>query len=98
MTKYEVKIESDEDGFRLIVGSDIDPDRYTFPLEDAEALYDTVKAEIGPWLYERDMAKAKYESGARNIPDERDGYALDDPKHSGFHERMSAAADDREKV
>lgn len=56
MTRYTVKIESDEDGFRLIVGSDIDPDRYTFLIEDPEALYDTVKAEIGPWLYERDMA------------------------------------------
>lgn len=74
MTRYTLKIESDEDGFTLVIGSDIDPDRYRFPIEDPEALYDTVKAEIGPWLYERDMAKSTRTPAAFKCdPDESGG-------------------------
>jgi hypothetical protein len=52
--------------------------------------------------YDRDMydlermagQHAPFECG----PDESGGYEADDPKFEGYHERMSVAADDREKV
>lgn len=66
MTTVEgVKIESDERGFELhlIVDDDpmVDPDTGRMILNVhgvAEELYDAVKNAIGPWLYERDMARA----------------------------------------
>jgi hypothetical protein len=66
MTRYTFKIEADEDDFTIVVGSDIDPGRYRFPVEDPEALYDHVRATIEPWLMERDAAKIEYDRMARS--------------------------------
>lgn len=72
-TRYTVRIESEEDGFHLIVESEIGA-HYTFPLVDPEALYDSVRANIGPWLRERD--EAAYRARAfRCDPDESAGMA-----------------------
>lgn len=71
-----VKIDSDEDGFHLIV--DTDEGTFDFRIQAlAEALYDTVKHEIGPWLYERDMARG---TGVRVTEEDLDAYELGDPK------------------
>lgn len=61
---YEVKVESDERGFELhlIVGAEVETDEQGRVILNihgvAEELYDAVKASIGPWLYERDAARA----------------------------------------
>jgi hypothetical protein len=61
-----VTIESDERGFELhlLVDEDArsdDDGRLVLNIHAvAEELYDAVKREIGPWLYERDKARATY--------------------------------------
>lgn len=72
MTNVEqVKIESDEQGFELhlIVDDDIEVSadgRVILNVHGvAEELYDAVKSGIGPWLYEMEMAKARYKAGVR---------------------------------
>lgn len=67
MTRVDgIRIESDERGFELHL--DLDEDVCTHSSADgtlilnihgvAEELYDAVKSAIGPWLYERDQARA----------------------------------------
>lgn len=105
-TRYNVRIDTDEDGFRLIVGSDIDAERYTFLLADPEALYDHVKGQIGPWIREAEEAKQAVALGlslsaflcSPEDVDESGGYEADDPKHPRFHEMAAWSADLARKV
>lgn len=86
MIAEEIKIECEENGFHLVV------DGETWLIADPEALYDHVKAVIGPWLYERDMAKATMPLGY----DPREAYDLSDPKHPDFHSVHADIWDARE--
>lgn len=85
-----IKIETDEDGFYLVVETRLR--KFSFHLLDPEDLYDKVKAEIGPWLYERDMAKATYPGNVVTFPD-GDAYDADDPKHPDYHSIRSEIFD-----
>lgn len=82
---------------------------YRFRLEDPEVLYDRVKAAIGPWLREREEAFSEFRQAVRSGTrpaaaflcaaediDESGGYAANDPKSPGYHDRMSTLADDRD--
>ena len=99
MIAHTIKIECDERGFTITIdGDSVDPDytagEYTWRIEDPEALYETVKREIGPWLYERDQAKATV---PLSRADEEDAYELSDPKHPRFHSTHVEIWDAREK-
>lgn len=91
----KITIEHDEGGFELHIHSE---DAYvSFNIHAiAEALYDTVKREIGPWLYERDMAKASMPAVFLCNPDESGGYDISDPKHPRFHSTHADIYDNRE--
>jgi len=70
MEAASITVECGEGGFTITIdGDSVDPDyqagRYTWRIADPEALYDHVKAAIGPWLYERDQAKAEYDRAKR---------------------------------
>jgi hypothetical protein len=60
---------------------------------DLDAFYDQVKARIGPYLRERDEAKAEWERWDAGGPspdptfnsDTGEAYELSDPKHPEFH-------------
>jgi hypothetical protein len=109
---HTIKIESDEDGFWLVLEVD-EADPLRVRIEDPEALYDTVKAEIGPWLYERDRAFAEFRAAAKGgigqvvqlfrcNPDEsagldEDAYDPNDPKHPRYHSTHADIWDAREK-
>ena len=93
MNADSIKIEWDEDGCYLII--DIDPVSVSDPnapwtlkqihvrLNDPEQAYDAIKGGIGPWLRERDEAKAEYDRAkragdTRNLSDEDFSAYLDD--------------------
>lgn len=66
MDADSIKIECEEDGFHIVIdGDSVDPDYsagcYSWRITNPEALYDHVKAAIGPWLQERDAAKIEYD-------------------------------------
>lgn len=104
MIADSIKIETDEDGFHLIVeapeedGAFFKQRRFDFRIDDPEALYDAVKAEIGPWLYERDAAQRTFvaQGGYARGFHESGGYATDDPKHPDFHSVHADLWDARE--
>lgn len=80
-TIESVKIETDERNFELHVQTG-EGELFRFLLTDPEALYDLVKAEIGPWLYERDAARATLPVDS----DDREGWATDAERDAGeFH-------------
>ena len=87
MIAEEIKIESEENGFHLVV----DGERWL--IADPEALYDHVKASIGPWLYEMYAAKATMPPSY----DVREAYDPSDPKHSDWHSVHADIWDMREK-
>lgn len=61
MSRYTVSLDWDEDGCTMIVQDDEGSgERYSFRLADPEALYDHVKAQIGPWVRERDEARRAF--------------------------------------
>jgi hypothetical protein len=70
-------VEWDEDGAHLIV--ETGETTLDLRLADPEALYDAVRSGIGPWLYERDRARA-------NRPKREEAYDLSESKHSRHHE------------
>jgi hypothetical protein len=93
----EFKIEHDERGFLLIVYT-AGGDRLAHPISDPEALYDHVKAAIGPWLRERDEARA-------TLPHvDEHGFATSGaewpqditPKHPDYHSIHADIYDQRE--
>ena len=53
-----VRVESDERGFELHIDT-VEDGTLIVNIESCyEELYDAAKREIGPWLYERDQARA----------------------------------------
>ena len=56
----QIEIESDETGFVLVVASAGIVHR--FGIEDPEGLANAVRADILPWLRERDQARAEYQT------------------------------------
>jgi hypothetical protein len=89
MRAERVRIEADECGFVLEVETD-EGEYFSFVLDDAEALYDHVKAAIGPWLYEREQARATMPT--RRLSDEdfeayvADAYGDDFAKAEGMRQ------------
>jgi len=95
-----IRIESDEDGFHLIVCTE-EEDYFNFRIHNvAEQLHKEVLSEILPWLAERDEAQREF----RCNPDEsagmadETGYALEDPKHPTYFDRAVEAWDNRDKT
>ena len=92
MNADSIRIECEEDGFHMLVTMD---SGYVqrFRIEDPEALYDHVKAAIGPWLYERDQAKAEYDAMKRSgdtrlMDDQQFTEYVDDAYGDNFSKRV----------
>lgn len=84
-----IEIDGDEDGFHLVVTTDTGA-KLRLRIADEEQLYDAAKREIGPWLYERDQARATM------TRQEEDAYDLNDPKHPRHHDVFAAISDTKE--
>jgi hypothetical protein len=115
MDAESIRIETDEDGFHLdiTVSEDdwswIEGSTVRLRVTDPEALYDHVKAVIGPWLYEREQASAEFRQAVRSGSgpaaafvcrdvDESDGYDESDPKHPDWYSIHVDHYDMREKA
>ncbi len=98
----DICIESDEDGFCLFItdedsGNSIRVNIQHFVLD----FYKNVQAEIRPYVLEADSARNAVAAGVpleeyldSGYSDEQaSGYALDDPKHPTFHERLADSID-----
>ena len=99
-----IRIETDEGGFYLEVeGVTI------CRIDDPEALYDHVKAAVGPWLYEREQAFAEFRQAVKSGTgpaaaficreediDESGGYDTSDPKHPDYHSIHADLYDNRQ--
>ena len=101
MNADNIRIEWDEDGCYLWLTAQREAGEHDlrFRISDPEALYDHVKAAIGPWLYERDLgtigvdpviARAVYD------PQTSDAYDISDPKPPDFHSVHADIWDARE--
>lgn len=103
MNADSIRIESDEDGFHLIVETD-EGEVFDFRIHDIEEeIYDAVKDGIGPYLYEKASARHLHlvtgEPLHAECPQEwtlGEEYPLYDPKHPDFHDNFSALHDNRE--
>lgn len=86
MIAHATRIESDEDGFHLVI--ETDEGRQQFRLDDPEALYDAARREIWPWLRERDEARAAdmRPPTIDELEEDEGAYDLTDPKHPRHHE------------
>lgn len=82
-----ILIDPDENGFHLILSGEELEYNFTLGLSAALELLRAVKSEIEPWYYE----------GAIIVQHDVGGYSPDDPKSEGYHDRMAAIWDDREK-
>lgn len=98
MNADSIKIECEEDGFWLEIETDAEEpfDRLQVRITDPEALYDHVKAAIGPWLYERDEAQRTRPHYAWPAFAGSGGYETSDPKHPDFHSIHADLYDNRE--
>lgn len=79
-----VLFDADEDGLSLVLsGRDAE---YRLNVQDVlEELYNAVRADVRPWILEREQARAQAVVFACD-PDESAGaYDLSDPKHPDFH-------------
>jgi hypothetical protein len=68
------RIETDEDGMYLVVSTLVDTHRFRLAMPVAEELHDSVRADIRPWLLERDAARYRMQA-FRCDPDESAGLA-----------------------
>ena len=83
MNADSISYEHEEDGVWMLLTLD---EGYVLRVrvqDCAEQLYDRTKAAIGPWLRERDEAKAEYDraqrsADTRNLSDEEFSAYLDD--------------------
>jgi hypothetical protein len=91
MNAERVTIESDEAGFELHV-MDENGDWHIWNIHGiAEDVYDTVKREIGPWLYERDQARSDM---IRRVPEYaawENSFRCDDPERDWVEDQRHAA-------
>lgn len=97
MNADSIKIECEEDGFYLALEVDENLEEGTYRIfariQDPEALYDHVKAAIGPWLRERDAAKIEYDrmkraDDTRLLSDEDFSAYLDDAYGDDWSKRV----------
>jgi hypothetical protein len=97
MDTYAFRIDTDEDGFFLEVTGTDRRDAVVYeeriPIADPEAFYDHVKAAIGPWLYERDMAR---QGRMHEAADAREAYDATDYKHPEWYSIHADIHDARE--
>jgi hypothetical protein len=104
-TADAIRVDSDEQGFGLIIDTDEGDKIYVNIHSVALEFYDSVRVEMRGWVAEADMARAAVNAGVSledytalpqpitnrpvDVEDAIDaGYALDDPKSPGFHDRM----------
>jgi len=74
-----IEIETDEDGFHLIVET-VGGDRYDFRIQGvAEDLHRQAQDAIGPWLVEKWETKARIDALEAEYGDEDDDDGLSDP-------------------
>jgi hypothetical protein len=89
---HTVKIDEDEGRFVLVVEDD-EIGRVRIDIHDvALALEDEVRRELRPYALEAAEARRAV-AGGRTLAqylgqNDGDGYALDDPKHPTYYERM----------
>jgi hypothetical protein len=104
LTADAVRVDSDEKGFALIIDTDEGDKLYVNIHACALDFYDSVRVEMRGWVAEADMARAAVAAGVTlegytvpqpvtnrpvSVEDAIEaGYALDDPKSPGFHDRM----------
>ena len=88
-----VYVEEDEGRFQLHVWAG--DDHMIFDIHaDALKFYENVVREIRPWFLEAEHARQAVNAGVSlkaytgAAEDQDDGYALDDPKHPTYHDRM----------
>lgn len=92
---HDVSIDIDEQGFELVLDTDSGEFRVNIQMV-ALKLHDLVRREIGPYAAEAEQARADIATGTFSvraeilelITDQDSGYALDDPKHPTYYERM----------
>ena len=86
-----VKIDDDDGRFLLVVTTE-HGDRFAFDIHaialEVEA---EVRRELRPYALEAQHARATMPPSY----DAAEAYALDDPKHPTYHDRMSSIYDDR---
>jgi hypothetical protein len=108
-TADAVRVDSDEQGFGLVIDTDEGDKLYINIHRCALDFYDSVRVEMRGWVAEADMARAAVNAGVSleeytspqpvtNRPVDvyeaiGAGYALDDPKSPGYHDRMSDISD-----
>ena len=94
MIAEAITIEVEEDGFYLCIDApSFELDLIRYRITDPEALYDHVKAAIGPWLRERDEAKAEFDrmkraNDTRLLSDEQFSAYLDDAYGDDWGKRV----------
>jgi hypothetical protein len=96
-----VAIESDERGFLLRIDADTFGEiTVRLDTETAEQLHDAARADIRPWILERDAARATFARSFHCDPDESAGlaevYEIRDPKHPRHHSVHADLWDARE--
>ena len=84
MRAYEIGIESDEDGFYLVLRTDAGHLRVNVQ-DCATQLLAECEREIKPWALEAASVRRIFECGAAEIDESAGAYELSDPKHPRHH-------------
>ena len=95
-TADAVRVDSDERGFALVIDTEDGDKLYVNIQPCALEFYDSVRNEMRGWVAEADSARLAVAAGVSledytgaTVPDiVATGYALDDPKHPTYHERV----------
>ena len=80
----DIQVDEDEGRFCLVVHTDDTTHRFDIHSIALE-FYAEVRKQIRPYVIESDEARASMPTVVRTGDT---GYALDDPKHPTYHERM----------
>ena len=92
-----IRVDPDERGFALIIDTDEGDKLYVEIPGTLAALdfYASVRSQMSGWAAEAESARAAVAAGVSledytgaTVPADDSGYALDDPKHPTYHERM----------
>lgn len=92
-----VLIDPDENGFHLILSGEEREYNFTLDASAVATLLHAVKTEIEPWWTEADLVRRGRVAVSTEYSPISGAYPSDDPKSEGYHDRMSAIWDDREK-
>lgn len=94
ITADTITIDNDEGRTLLVItteeGATLRFDIHSIALD----FYATVKRELGPYVHEAESARAAVARGesleeyTAGVDEQADAYALDDPKHPTWHDRM----------